>query len=81
MRDACNRAMQWHKWPDSLPREAAPMHAAGAMLYGGGDAGRGPLVLGLSPHLTAAALLEEGEGGLVTPQHLRPVFLGPACMF
>jgi len=56
------------------------MHTAGAMLYSGGDAGGGPLVLGLPPHPTAAAVLEEGEGGLVAPQHLRPVLLGPACM-
>ena len=56
------------------------MHTAGAMLYGGGDAGGGPLVLGLPPHPTAAVLLEEGEGGLVAPQHLCPIFLRPACM-
>src|SRR6185295_7652341 len=58
----------------------APVHSAGAMLYSHGDAGGGPLVLGLSPHPTAAAPLEEGERGLVPPQHPRPVFLRPACM-
>ena len=65
-----------YKWSRFLPREAAPVHTARAMLYSGGDAGGGSLVLGLPPHPTAAAALEESEGGLVAPQHLRPVFLG-----
>ena len=50
------------------------------MLYSCSDTGKDPLVLGLLPHPTAAAPLEKGERGLVTPQHLRPVFFDSACM-
>ena len=38
VRDTSNRAMQWDEWAQSLPREAAPVHSAKAMLYSRSDA-------------------------------------------
>jgi hypothetical protein len=80
MRDAGDRAFQRHQWPQSLSREASPVHTAGTVLHGRHKTGGRPLVLCFPPHPAATVLLELGEGGLVTPQHLRPVSCRPACM-
>src|SRR5262245_33047471 len=75
-----NQARQGHKWPHSLSREAAPVHKTTAVFNSHRDTGGGQFVLRLPPHPAAVALLELGEGGLVTPEHLRPVLLRPAFM-
>src|SRR5689334_21904668 len=41
MRGALHLATQRHKWSQSLPREAAPVHSARAMLYSGSNTGAG----------------------------------------
>ena len=54
------------------------MHVAEAVLYRRRNTTGSPLILWLLPYPAAPVLGELGEGGLVTPQHLRPVLLRPA---